>query len=99
MMPGELFNVPTPSQMGSTLQQLTVWARKASWSFGGALLSAILSAKFSLKQASTKEEVVIASVDLGKNKKIQEGWGFLTESTPRHLSKTHQGKKKGAEDE
>jgi agmatine deiminase len=36
-----------------------------------------------LAEASTdKEEVIVAQVDLGKNKKIQEGWGFLRNRRP-----------------
>ena len=32
--------------------------------------------------SSTKEEVLIVKVDLGKNKKIQDGWGFLRNRRP-----------------
>jgi agmatine deiminase len=36
-----------------------------------------------LKEAGTaKEEVVVAQVDLGKNKRIQDGWGFLRNRRP-----------------
>ncbi len=36
-----------------------------------------------LKEASgTKEEVLVAEVDLSKNKEIQEGWGFLKNRRP-----------------
>ena len=36
-----------------------------------------------LKEASTtKEEVVVAKVDLSKNKRIQDGWGFLRNRRP-----------------
>ena len=36
-----------------------------------------------LKEASdTNEEVLVAEVDLGKNKEIQEGWGFLKNRRP-----------------
>jgi agmatine deiminase len=36
-----------------------------------------------LKEASTeKEEVLIATLDLSKNKQIQEGWGFLRNRRP-----------------
>jgi agmatine deiminase len=36
-----------------------------------------------LKEASTKkEEVLIAKVDLSKNKRIQDGWGFLRNRRP-----------------
>jgi agmatine deiminase len=36
-----------------------------------------------LKEASTqKEEVLVVTVDLSKNKKIQEGWGFLQNRRP-----------------
>ncbi|MCL5877070.1 MAG: carbon-nitrogen hydrolase [Candidatus Bathyarchaeota archaeon] len=32
--------------------------------------------------STTKEEIVIAQVDIGKNQKIQEGWGFLRNRRP-----------------
>jgi agmatine deiminase len=32
--------------------------------------------------STTKEEVLVATVDLAKNKKIQEGWGFLRNRRP-----------------
>jgi agmatine deiminase len=32
--------------------------------------------------STTKDEVIIAQVDLGKNKKIQDGWGFLRNRRP-----------------
>jgi len=36
-----------------------------------------------LKEASTtKEEVLVVKVDLGKNKQIQDGWGFLRNRRP-----------------
>ena len=35
-----------------------------------------------LKEASDREEVLIATIDLGKNKQIQEGWGFLRNRRP-----------------
>lgn len=36
-----------------------------------------------LKEASdTKEETLVVKVDLGKNKRIQEGWGFLKNRRP-----------------
>ena len=39
------------------------------------------------KEASTnKEEVVVAKLDLSKNKKIQEGWGFLRNRRPDKYS-------------
>jgi agmatine deiminase len=35
-----------------------------------------------LKEASDREEVLIVTIDLGKNKQIQEGWGFLRNRRP-----------------
>lgn len=36
-----------------------------------------------LKEAGTaKEDVVVAQIDLGKNKRIQDGWGFLRNRRP-----------------
>ncbi len=32
--------------------------------------------------STTKEEVIVAQIDLGKNKKIQDGWGFLRNRRP-----------------
>ncbi len=49
--------------------------------------------------SSTKEEVVVTSVDLGKNKKIQEGWGFLRNRRPDTYQRLTKDKRKGAEDE
>ncbi len=49
--------------------------------------------------SSTKEEVVVTSVDLGKNKKIQEGWGFLRNRRPDTYQRLTKEKRKGAEDE
>lgn len=41
-----------------------------------------------LKEASTtKEETLIAEVDLAKNKRIQEGWGFLRNRRPETYGK------------
>jgi len=49
-----------------------------------------------VKRASaTKEEVIIAKVDLGKNKHIQDGWGFFRNRRPDtyfHLTKGKNGK-------
>ncbi len=51
-------------------------------------------------EASTsKEEVLIATLDLGKNKKIQEGWGFLRNRRPDTYKQLTMGGRKGAEDE
>ena len=53
-----------------------------------------------LKEASTtKEEVLIATVDLGKNKKIQEGWGFLRNRRPDTYNPLVKDKTRGATDE
>jgi agmatine deiminase len=49
--------------------------------------------------STTKEEVVIAEIDLSKNKRIQDGWGFLRNRRPdtyKTLIKDHQ---RGAVDE
>ena len=47
----------------------------------------------------TKEEVLIATVDLSKNKKIQEGWGFLRNRRPDTYQQLTRDNRKGAEDE
>ena len=47
----------------------------------------------------TKEEVLIATVDLSKNKKIQEGWGFLRNRRPDTYQQLTRDNCKGAEDE
>jgi agmatine deiminase len=53
-----------------------------------------------LKEASTtKEEVVVAQVDLSKNKKIQEGWGFLRNRRPDTYKQLTRENRKGEEDE
>ena len=49
--------------------------------------------------STTKEEVLIVTVDLGKNKKIQEGWGFLRNRRPDTYKPLTEGNKKGATDE
>jgi agmatine deiminase len=53
-----------------------------------------------LKEASTtKEEVVVAQIDLSKNKKIQEGWGFLRNRRPDTYNPLVKDNKRGASDE
>ncbi len=53
-----------------------------------------------LTEASiTKEEVLIVTVDLGKNKKIQEGWGFLRNRRPDTYKQLTLNGRKDAEDE
>jgi agmatine deiminase len=47
----------------------------------------------------TKEEVLIATVDLSKNKKIQEGWGFLRNRRPDTYQQLTRDNRRGAEDE
>ena len=47
----------------------------------------------------TKEEVLIATVDLSKNKKIQEGWGFLRNRRPDTYHQLTRDNRRGAEDE
>jgi agmatine deiminase len=50
-----------------------------------------------LSEASiTKEEVLIAKVDLRKNKKIQEGWGFLRNRRPDTYQQLTKDNQKGA---
>lgn len=48
---------------------------------------------------TTKEEVVVIQVDLSKNKKIQEGWGFLLNRRPDTYKQLTKGNRKGEEDE
>ena len=53
-----------------------------------------------LSEASTtKEEVLVATVDLSKNKKIQEGWGFLRNRRPDTYSRLIKESKRGIADE
>ena len=53
-----------------------------------------------LAEASTNsEEVLIAKVDLGKNKKIQEGWGFLRNRRPDTYQRLIKDSGKSEEDE
>ena len=53
-----------------------------------------------LKEASTtKEEVVVAQIDLSKNKKIQEGWGFMRNRRPDTYNPLVKDNKRGASDE
>ena len=49
--------------------------------------------------STTKEEVLITTVDLSKNKKIQEGWGFLSNRRPDTYQRLIRDNRKGAEDE
>ena len=53
-----------------------------------------------LNEASaTKEEVLIVKVDLSKNKRIQEGWGFLRNRRPDTYKRLLKDSMKGVEDE
>ena len=53
-----------------------------------------------LKEASTtKEEIVVAKINLSKNKKIQEGWGFLKNRRPDTYNTLVKDNKRGARDE
>jgi agmatine deiminase len=53
-----------------------------------------------LNEASiTKEEVLIAKVDLSKNKRIQDGWGFLKNRRPDTYKRLLKESIKGVEDE
>ncbi|MGE5532834.1 MAG: carbon-nitrogen hydrolase [Bacillota bacterium] len=52
-----------------------------------------------LSEANAKEEVLIANVDLSKNKKIQEGWGFLRNRRPDTYQRLTRDNRKGPEDE
>ena len=53
-----------------------------------------------LNEASTtKEEVLIVKVDLSKNKRIQEGWGFLRNRRPDTYKRLLKDNMKGVEDE
>ena len=53
-----------------------------------------------IKEASTtKEEVVVAQIDLSKNKKIQEGWGFLKNRRPDTYNPLVKDNKRGASGE
>ncbi len=53
-----------------------------------------------LNEASiTKEEVLIAKVDLSKNKRIQDGWGFLRNRRPDTYKRLLKESIKGVEDE
>ena len=53
-----------------------------------------------LNEASTaKEEIVVAKIDLSKNKKIQDGWGFLRNRRPDTYQRLIRDSTKGAEDE
>jgi agmatine deiminase len=53
-----------------------------------------------LKEASLeKEEVLVATVDLSKNQRIQEGWGFLRNRRPDTYNALVKGSKRGTSDE
>jgi agmatine deiminase len=49
--------------------------------------------------STTEEEVLIVTVDLGKNKKIQEGWGFLRNRRPATYKQLTINSSKDVEDE
>lgn len=49
--------------------------------------------------SNTKEEVLIVTVDLSKNKKIQEGWGFLQNRRPDTYNPLVKDNKRGASGE
>jgi agmatine deiminase len=53
-----------------------------------------------LAEASiTKEEVLVVTVDLAHNKRIQEGWGFLRNRRPGTYQQLVKDRMKGLEDE
>jgi agmatine deiminase len=53
-----------------------------------------------LAEASThREEVLVATLDLSKNKKIQEGWGFLHNRRPDTYKSLVEAEKRGGENE
>jgi agmatine deiminase len=53
-----------------------------------------------IREASiTKEEVIVAQVDLSKNKRIQEGWGFLRNRRPDTYNSLLKDGKRGAANE
>jgi agmatine deiminase len=53
-----------------------------------------------IREASiTKEEVIVAQIDLSKNKKIQEGWGFLRNRRPDTYNSLVKDGKRGAANE
>jgi agmatine deiminase len=53
-----------------------------------------------LKEANTtKEEVVVAKIDLSKNKRIQDGWGFLRNRRPDTYDTLIKDNQRGAVDE
>jgi agmatine deiminase len=53
--------------------------------------------KVQAEASTNREEVLIAKVDLGKNKKIQEGWGFLRNRRPDTYKRLIEDSGKGAE--
>jgi agmatine deiminase len=55
--------------------------------------------KILAEASTTSEEVLIAEVDLGKNKKIQDGWGFLRNRRPDTYNRLIRDSKAGVEDE
>jgi len=55
--------------------------------------------KIIAEASTTKEEVLIATLDLGKNKKIQEGWGFLRNRRPDTYKQLTTSGRKDADDE
>ena len=55
--------------------------------------------KVQAEASTNREEVLIAKVDLGKNKKIQEGWGFLLNRRPDTYKQLIKDSRKGLEHE
>ncbi|HLN89607.1 MAG TPA: carbon-nitrogen hydrolase [Candidatus Binatia bacterium] len=53
--------------------------------------------KVLVEASTTGEEVLIAKVDLSKNKKIQEGWGFLSNRRPDTYNSLVKDNKRGVE--
>jgi len=49
--------------------------------------------------STTKEEVVVAQIDLAKNKRIQDGWGFLRNRRPDTYNSLVKEEKRGAANE
>jgi agmatine deiminase len=55
--------------------------------------------KVAAEASTSKEEVIVARIDLSKNQRIQDGWGFLRNRRPDTYQELLKGSKRGASGE
>ena len=96
---GELSSVPHAITNGIHVAAVNRVGEEGELEFWGGSFVCDSFGKVLNEASTTKEEVVVAKIDLSKNKKIQDGWGFLRNRRPDTYQTAHKRHKKGAEDE